>query len=499
MINMLNDVRPDIAKEWHPTKNGTLTADEVSAGSHKKAWWLGACGHEWEGVIRNRVNRESGCHYCAGKKVLPGFNDLASLKPEIAKEWHPTRNTTMPENHTSKSNIKVWWKCLNGHEWEAPISYRTGKKGGGCSYCFNQKILKGFNDLETLNPTLAAEWNTEKNGELTPSKVSSGADKKVWWKCLNGHEWEAKIHDRNGKKSGCPTCITGYKISKPEKEITQMIKQLEPNLTVKTNVKSVIKPYELDIYIPEKKIALEYNGLYWHTETMGKDKNYHYNKWLACKAKGIQLLQIWEDDWNCKPELVKNMIAHKLGLSNKKSIYARNTKAQKITQSEADVFLNNNHIQGSVSSRLAYGLFHSDALVAVMLFKTEANSGGETLNLLRYATSEKIVGGFTKLLTFAEEENPKVKKIVTFSDNTISDGGLYVNNGFVEDGTVKPDYMYVVDSVRVHKFNYRLKRFKNDSALKWVEGYSESQLALLNNMPRIWDAGKVKYVKNLTR
>jgi very-short-patch-repair endonuclease len=452
MSNMLNDTCPDIAKEWHPTKNGTPTADKVSAGSHKKAWWLGACGHEWEGVIRNRVNRKSGCHYCAGKKVLVGFNDLASLKPEVAKEWHPALNKTTPEDYTSRSNMKVWWECVNGHVWEAPISYRTGKRGGGCSYCVNQKNLEGFNVLGTLNPNLAVEWNTEKS-----------------------------------------------KIFKPEKEIAETIKKLEPNLTVKTNAKTVIKPYELDVYIPEKKIAIEYNGLYWHSEHMGKDKNYHYSKWLSCKEQGIQLIQIWEDDWSRSPELVKSMIAHKLGLSTKQNLYARNTKVQKITQTEADTFLNKHHIQGSVSSRLAYGLFFKSELIAVMLFKTEANSNGETLNLLRYATSEKVVGGFTKLLKFAEQQNPEVKNIITFSDNTISDGGLYLNNGFVEDGIVKPDYMYIVNGVRVHKFNYRLKRFKTDPNLKWVEGYTETQLARLNNIPRIWDAGKVRYLKQINR
>lgn len=499
MSNMLDDTHPDIAKEWHPTKNGALTADKISAGSHKKAWWLGTCGHEWEGVIRNRVKRKSGCHYCAGKKVLVGFNDLATLKPEVAKEWHPTLNKTAPEDCTVRSNKKVWWKCVNGHVWEAPISYRTGKRGGGCSYCLNQKILEGFNDLETLNPTLATEWNTEKNGELTPLKVSAGADKKVWWKCFNGHEWEAKIHDRNGKNSGCPTCITGYKVSKPENEIAETIKKLEPKLNVKTNVKSLIKPYELDVYIPEKKIAIEYNGLYWHSEHMGKDKKYHYNKWLSCKEQGIQLIQIWEDDWSRSPELVKNMIAHKLGLSTKQKLYARKTEVRRVTQKESDSFLNKHHIQGSVSSRLAYGLFFKSELIAVMLFKNEAKSKGETLNLLRYATSEKVVGGFTKLLKFAEQQNPEVKNIITFSDNAISDGGLYLNNGFVEDGIVKPDYMYIVKGVRVHKFNYRIRRFKQDPNLKWVEGYTETQLARLNNIPRIWDAGKVKYLKKINR
>lgn len=499
MSNKLNDTHPDLAKEWHPTKNGETTPDKVSSGSHKKAWWLGSCGHEWEGIIRNRANKKAGCHYCASKKVLIGFNDLTTVNPKIAKEWHPTKNSTKPTDYTFKSNKKVWWKCDKGHEWEAPISYRTGKKGGSCLYCLNQKIIEGFNDLETINSVLAAEWNADKNGELTPLKVSAGSNKKVWWKCDKGHEWEANIYDRHGKNSGCPTCITGYKVSKPEKELVKLVKTIIPNAELKINTKSVIKPYELDIYIPEKKIAIEYNGLYWHSEELGKDKNYHYNKWLACKDKGVQLIQIWEDDWNRNPELIKNMLSHKLGVSQQEKIYARNTIAKSLTRKQADDFLNETHIQGTVNSRLRYGLFKGEELIAVMLLKTESNTKGKTLNLIRYATSKSVIGGFTKLLNHVIKENPEVTSIVTFSDNTISDGGLYINNDFVEDGIVKPDYMYIVGGTRIHKFNYRLKRFKKDPDLKWIEGYTEARLARLNGIKRIWDAGKVKYIKKISR
>lgn len=424
MDNSLLNIKPELAAQWHPTRNGDLNPENVSAGSHKKAWWVCDKGHEWEGIIRNRINRGSGCHYCIGKKILQGFNDLATVKPEVAKWWHPTKNGNMqPQNYAVKSNTKVWWKC----------------------------------------------------------------DK--------GHEWEANITDRHGKKNRCPECFAGYQSSMPEKEIAEYLKTLLPDMKIETSVKSVIKPYELDIYIPEKNVAIEYNGLYWHSEENGKDKKYHYNKWLTCKEQGIQLIQIWEDDYIRNPELVKNMLAHKLGVSQQEKVYARKTVVKTLTKNETDLFLNANHIQGSVDARLKYGLFYNDELVSVMLLKSESGTEGKTLNLIRYATSKNVVGGFTKLLTYTNKQNPETESVITFSDNTVSDGGLYLNNGFVEDGEIKPDYMYIKNSMRNHKFSYRLKRFKNDPELQWVEGYTESQLAKFNNLRRIWDAGKIRWRK----
>ena len=151
---------PDIAKEWHPTKNGTLKPTDVTAGSHKKVWWLGLCGHEWETAIKYRTASGNKCPYCSNRKVLTGFNDLATTNPTVANEWNYEKNIDiLPTMISSGSNKKVWWKCSLGHEWQAAVVERADR-GTGCPYCANQKVWIGFNDLATTNPRMPLRTDT---------------------------------------------------------------------------------------------------------------------------------------------------------------------------------------------------------------------------------------------------------------------------------------------------------------------------------------------------
>lgn len=201
--NDLATLKPDLATEWHPTKNGALMPNSVVCGSDKKVWWLCNEEHEWEASISSRVSGH-GCPYCAGQAVIKGVNDLATLHPNLAKEWHPTKNgERRPSDVMSKCNDKAWWIGECGHEWEAVIASRS--TGRGCPYCASQKLLVGFNDLATLNPKLASEWHPIKNGELTPKDVMSGSNRKVWWRCEKGHEWQNTISVRNSGHN-CPYC-----------------------------------------------------------------------------------------------------------------------------------------------------------------------------------------------------------------------------------------------------------------------------------------------------
>jgi very-short-patch-repair endonuclease/translation initiation factor IF-1 len=133
---------------------------------------------------------------------------LAALRPDIAKQWHPTRNGELTADMvTVWSNRKVWWKCENGHEWGAVVAHRARPESTGCPFCSGRRTLPGFNDLATLRPDIAAQWHPTKNGELTPDMVTVGSNRKVWWQCEDGHEWEAQVQSR-AKVSGtsCPTC-----------------------------------------------------------------------------------------------------------------------------------------------------------------------------------------------------------------------------------------------------------------------------------------------------
>ena len=208
-FNDLATTHPDLAKEWHPTKNGNLKPQKVTAGSDKKVWWLGECGHEWPASVnsRSKVNG-TGCRVCSGQEALEGFNDLATTHPDLAKEWHPTKNGNLkPQKVTAGSDKKVWWLGECGHEWPASVNSRSKVNGTGCRVCSGQEALEGFNDLATTHPDLAKEWHPTKNGNLKPQKVTAGSDKKVWWLGECGHEWPASVNSRskvNG--TGCRVC-----------------------------------------------------------------------------------------------------------------------------------------------------------------------------------------------------------------------------------------------------------------------------------------------------
>lgn len=199
---------PEIAKEWHPTKNGNLTPRNFSEGSKWNAWWICSKGHEYQHIINRRVTRNANCQYCSGHKIGYG-NDFKSTYPNLVKEWNYDKNKNLlPENISTKNVKKVWWICNKGHEWQTRVAHRAN--GSNCPYCCNQKVGYG-NDLETKSPKLAKEWHPTKNSDLTPDKITPGSNKKVWWQCsICYHEWETSPNFRFGKhKTGCPKCNKG--------------------------------------------------------------------------------------------------------------------------------------------------------------------------------------------------------------------------------------------------------------------------------------------------
>lgn len=216
--NDLATTHPLLSRQWHPTRNGTLTPRDVVAGNLRKVWWRCEKGHEWQAAISSRACNGAGCPVCAGKLVVSGVNDLASCFPLLCRQWHPTKNGTLqPQNVSPYSNKKVWWLCPLGHEYAATVGART-TNGSGCPYCAGRKVLAGFNDLATLEPKVAAQWQPTLNGNLTPEQVTAGSHKKVWWQCSDGHVWKAVVYSRAGpQKTGCPVCAGKVKPERMER------------------------------------------------------------------------------------------------------------------------------------------------------------------------------------------------------------------------------------------------------------------------------------------
>lgn len=282
-------------------------------------------------------------------------------------------------------------------------------------------------------------------------------------------------------------------ITRPNIKI--FIKELldQYNIEYKSNDRSILGSKELDIYIPSKKLAIECNGCYWHSESKKPDNSYHIVKMRECEKLGIQLIQIWEDWIVHKPEIIKSLILSKLGIY-KDRIYARKCTIKEIGYKASSKFLENNHIQGSTSPGKSYGLFYKDKLIGTMVF------GGRNgcWELKRFCTllNTQVIGAAGKLLKyFIRAYHPT--KIISFSSNDISNGNLYKSLGFEIEGPTTSSYWYVEMSTykRFHRSFFQKSRLIKEGCDK---NLSESQI--MSNLPyyKIYDSGHMKWVlKNL--
>ena len=264
-----------------------------------------------------------------------------------------------------------------------------------------------------------------------------------------------------------------------------------------SNNRTVLKPKELDIYIPSKNIALECNGLYWHSL---KDKNYHYDKWQECRDKNIQLITIWEDWIRTKPDIVKSIIKNKLGISEHK-IYARLCEIREISGSICSDFLNQNHIQGKCLSSINIGLYYEEELVSVMAFsKRSKYSGSKKLNnneweLIRFCSKQdySIPGAASKLFHyFIDKYNPH--SVVSFSSHDISNGQLYEKLGFERHEVSSPSYWYIDTKTmqRYHRSSFSKSSLKRKGIS--IDGRTEDEIMKTLPYWKIYDSGITKWV-----
>jgi len=336
------------------------------------------------------------------------------------------------------------------HGWfsQKPVSHKAGR---GCEIC-----------SRFVNPHIFSFLNN-----------------KGW--LYNQHVVLKKTLTQIAKELGCDTSTVGNYFEKhniiierfyrsvAEIDICDFIRGL--NISIEKSVRYIINPFELDIYLPERKIAIEFCGLYWHSEVY-KDKNYHANKLKLCNEKGIRLLTIFEDEWEKNKNIIKSKIKSILHLDDRERVYARNTTIVVLNSNQKANFFKNNHIQGNGLGSITYGLRHKDCTVAVITF-IKQNTG--TYILTRYATSEHVIGGFSKLVEHFKKHNAW-KYIIAFADLRWSDGNMYLKCGFEIDKNINVDYQYIDTNTisRINKFNYQHKRSKKKL--------------------KIWDCGKRKYI-----
>lgn len=256
---------------------------------------------------------------------------------------------------------------------------------------------------------------------------------------------------------------------------------------------------EIDIFLPEFNIAIEYNGVYWHHEDIPHiSKSYHYDKYIECEKLGIQLITIFSNFWNSKKDIVKNTIINKLGISQN-TIFARKCIIKEVSSSESKQFLETYHIQGYTTSSFRYGLFHNNSLVSLMTFgKTRIGIGknDDGIELIRYASSSRVIGGASKLLKhFIKLHNPT--KIISYSDNEWSNGKLYNTLGFTLEKNIPPSYWFVTPrSERMyHRFNFSKQKLKDKG--HDVEKFSVKEIHQQLGLLKIWDCGKKRWVLSI--
>lgn len=364
----------------------------------------------------------------------------------------------------------------------------------------HSKLLKTFNNFIN-NKEITKEYIP-----LTIKKEFKGTDylRKYKFKCKKcGNVFYDNIIKLNGILYH-PRCLICHpkQISLFENEIFQYLKTFINNNKIITNTRSIIPPHELDIYFPEYKLAIELDGIYYHSNAYIHDKKYHLNKTEACEKQGIKLIHIFENEWRDKGGIVKRKLKYLLNIKDEPSIFARKCLIKKISTKISSDFLNKYHMQESCSALIKLGLYYNNNIVAVMTFgKLRLALGNKKLTnknnyeLIRYCVGEKnVIGAAGKLFNyFIKKYNPN--SVISYANRRYSnkDSAFYPKLGFKFVSFTAPNYWYVKNDKVYYRFNFRKNTLK-DKLKKFDPTLTEWQNMQNNGFNRIWDCGNIKYL-----
>ncbi len=291
----------------------------------------------------------------------------------------------------------------------------------------------------------------------------------------------------------CTKCLNiDLAQSNMELEMQNFLNSLNISYNIKD--KKILSGKELDIYLPEQNIAIEMNGVYWHSEIY-LEKYYHRDKTLKCRELGIDLLHIWEDDWKYKRDIIKSIIRNKVNRIENK-IYARNCRIQISSSEESSQFLNENHIQGWSPSQLKLGLYSENQLVSLMTFGFRFTNGKKEYELIRFCNkiNYNVVGAASKLFNHFLKTISGITEIISYADISLFNGGLYQKLGFIKSNLSKPNYFWVVDGIRKHRFNFNKKRLVK---LGYDANKTEVEILHEKGYFRVYSCGQEKWVYKL--
>lgn len=428
-----------------------------------------------------------GCPECSGLKQ---WNTKKFI--EIAKEIHGNKYDYSKTQYVNKRTNVIITCPIHGDFIQNPHNHISQHQG--CPEC-GKKYAKEWRKnqyKDFINESINRFGHIYEFPNI--ETLYENSHSKILIKCKKcGNIFEKIAADHlTSPHGGCLHCYANK--SKAEEEIGVFLQKLLNNCTILFRNRSILKNSEIDIYVPEKKIGIEYNGIYWHSSANGKTKNYHLYKTEECKHNGIGLIQIFEDEFLEHKNIVFSKLQHIFHKDNFEKVYARKCLVREISYADAICFLNKNHIQGGVKATIYLGLFYNDVLISVMTFIKRKNEW--ELNRFANDISKQVIGSGGKLFSyFIKNYNPQ--KVKSFADRrwTINeDHNLYTLLGFKFNKYILPDYRYVYKNgnKRLHKFNFRKKLLAKKYNLPL--SLTESEMAEKIGLNKIYDCGLIKYI-----
>lgn len=432
----------------------------------------------------------AGCKKCADENTgLKNRHTLESFA-EKAREVHGQRYDYSKVKYVGMRETKVTIICKQHGEFsQYPQSHISGQ---GCPKCGDERasLAKSTTREEFTERANAIHGGKYKYASL-PERFTRRDS--IIVTCPK-HGAYIQLVDVHLNGCGCPKCV--HKVSKPEIELFEFVSSICPDAY--QSDRTIIKPKELDIVIPSKSLAIEYNGIYYHSDRVeGRQDNAHKIKTDLCAERGVRLIHLWEDDWLNKTEVVKKTLRHILGATLIK-IGARKCEVRKTSVSSVTEFLNANHLQGAVKRGVAYMLESEGEMVATMVFSSVASVRGslaseEDYELVRYATVGNVTGGPAKLFSAFLKDTPKCKTVISYSDNDWFDGGMYEQLGFTLNSHIKPDYKVVDGGIRKHKSGYRLDALRTKFGELFDPSLPERENCRNLGLFRVYNSGMKKW------
>lgn len=366
---------------------------------------------------------------------------------------------------------------------------RHGVEHNSQMFNFQRQLLNGYynklvNKLKNYNLSILTKKDEYKGINHTQAKADY-----YDLRCeVCGNNFKYKFNTKKDLEYACPFCHPFYR-SRGEEEVSKFVAQFDK---VITNDRTILNGNELDIVVPNKNIAIEYNGLFWHSEECGKNHNYHLNKLNECVEKGYRLIQIFEDEWINKKRIVKNRIKNILGHSSL-SIGARECIVKEVDNNLAKKFLEKYHIQGYSAASIRLGLFYKNRFVALMTFGKPRFNKKYDWELVRFCTigDFSIIGGASKILKEFRKRHEGT--IISYADKRWSNGELYRKLGFEELSDSSPAYYYVKDGIRHSRVMFQKHKLK-DLLEVFDETLSESMNMEMNGYHKVYDCGNKVFV-----